>query len=90
SSISEPFFFPDLFYARIYISKTNYELINFRVTILVKMTEIFPYVPTFIFILIVITIGAIGGSFFARRLIQIMIILKSFRKIKNKQNKENS
>ncbi|MBA7557154.1 hypothetical protein ES705_49890 [subsurface metagenome] len=93
SNISNPFFFPDLYYANIYISKTNYETIRIRITILVKMIEIFPYVPTFIFILILITGGAIGGSFLAHRVIQVITLLKSFRnvrKLKENQNKGNN
>ena len=89
SNISKPFFFPDLYYSKIYIRKTYYETISIRLTILVKTMEIFPYVPSFIFILILITGGAIGGSFLAHRIIQISIILKSFKNIKKNQNKGN-
>ena len=53
------------------------------------MSEIFPYVPSFIFVLIFITVDAIGGSFLAHRVIQIIIILKSFRKVKTLKKNQN-
>ncbi|MFX1499649.1 MAG: hypothetical protein ACFFDH_01645 [Promethearchaeota archaeon] len=66
----------------IIIQKTNYKTETIPITIEIKMTEIFPGMPTFYFIIIVVSIIGILGSVVAYRVIQQARIPKHVKKIR--------
>jgi hypothetical protein len=73
--------------AKTFIAKISFEADNFttqeiRITITVKMEEIFPGMPTFYFILITASIIGVVGSLVAYRVIQQARIPKHVKKIR--------
>ena len=66
----------------IVIEKTNYKTETIPITIEIKMSEIFPGMPTFYFILLVVSIIGILGSIVAYRVIQQARIPKHVKRIR--------
>ncbi len=69
-ALADPFFVPEFFRLELHIEKTNFLNEQNTITLNVKMNEIFPGVPTFYFILIVVGVAAVVGSLVAYRAIQ--------------------
>jgi hypothetical protein len=64
------FFLPQTLTGEITVELDNYEIDPRTITIVVRMTEIFPGFPLFYFLLIVVAVVAIAGSLTAYRMIQ--------------------
>jgi len=79
------FFAPRTLRGVINISKENYISEEFSINILIKMEEIFPGVPTFYFLLIIIIVVAFAGSLVGYRIFkytQIPTFIKKVRSMK--------
>ena len=81
-TISEPFFTSETYIATLTIEKANYTTQTRDFTVVVKITEIFPGMPTFYFILIISSIIGVLGSVTAYRVIQQARIPKHVKKIR--------
>ncbi len=68
--VSDPFFMPETYIGYVNIEKVDYTTESSSITIVVKMSEIFPGIPMFYFIMIVGAIVAVVGSLVAYRMIQ--------------------
>ncbi|HEC40666.1 MAG TPA: hypothetical protein ENI29_20660 [bacterium] len=93
ASISNPFFLPETYVGNITITKANFTTSSFKITVVVKITEIFPGVPTFYFSLIVGALIIGVGSLVGYRVIQqarIPTFVKKARKMKKEIKGEKS
>ncbi|MFW9989045.1 MAG: carboxypeptidase-like regulatory domain-containing protein, partial [Candidatus Odinarchaeota archaeon] len=66
----------------IIIKKADFKTVRIPITIEIKMTEIFPGMPTFYFIILVVSIIGVLGSIVAYRVIQQARIPKHVKKIR--------
>ncbi|MFX1236157.1 MAG: LamG-like jellyroll fold domain-containing protein [Promethearchaeota archaeon] len=80
---SDLFFTPETDNAIIYISRENYSDTTVLLKIETTMIEIWPGMPAFYFMLLMIVIGAIGGSLGAYRYVQVKKIPKFVKKNKS-------
>ncbi|KKN12221.1 hypothetical protein LCGC14_1018700, partial [marine sediment metagenome] len=81
-SLPEAFTTSETLSAEIRIERTNFKTETIQITINIKMTEIFPGVPTFYFILITAAVIGIVGSIVGYRVIQQARIPKHVKKIR--------
>jgi hypothetical protein len=80
--IAEPFFMPETFIATLIIGKANFTSETRDFTVVIQITEIFPGMPTFYFVLITAIIIGVSGSLTAYRIIQQARIPKHVKKIR--------
>ena len=80
ASVADAFFMPETIPGILTIEKANFMTSETSITIVVKMTEIFPGMPMFYFLMIVGAIVAVVGSLVAYRVIQQAKIPKFVKK----------
>jgi len=81
-TIAEPFFTSETFIATLTIGKANFTAETREFTVVVQITEIFPGMPTFYFILITASVIGVLGSVTGYRVIQQARIPKHVKKIR--------
>ncbi|UCD01380.1 MAG: carboxypeptidase regulatory-like domain-containing protein [Promethearchaeota archaeon] len=82
TSYIDTFITPKTFVVIIYINAANFTSVEIPMVITVNMDEIFPGMPTFYFILIIVSIAGVVGSIVAYRVIQQARIPKHVKKIR--------
>ncbi|KKL19109.1 hypothetical protein LCGC14_2468780, partial [marine sediment metagenome] len=80
--IAEPFFGVETYVATLTIKKANYTSQTRVFTVKIQMSEIFPGMPTFYFVLITASVIGVLGSLTAYRVIQQARIPKHVKKIR--------
>ncbi len=86
TNIPDAFIMPETISATITIMRENYTTIEINISIVIEMVEIFPGMPLFYFLVIVIAVGAVAGSLVTYRYIQqrrIPTFVKKAREMKS-------
>ncbi|MFX1597097.1 MAG: hypothetical protein ACFFBK_13655, partial [Promethearchaeota archaeon] len=78
----DTFFTSKTFTGIIIISKEDYVTEEFSITIVVKMEEIFPGIPTFYFLLVIITIAGSAGSIATYKIYRYVTTPRFVRKVR--------
>jgi hypothetical protein len=82
TNIPDAFIMPDTISASITIMRDNYTTTVIDISIVVEMVEIFPGMPLFYFLMIIIAVGAVAGSLITYRYIQQKRIPKFVKKVR--------
>ncbi|MFX1321878.1 MAG: LamG-like jellyroll fold domain-containing protein [Promethearchaeota archaeon] len=86
TNIPDAFIMPETLLATITIIRENYTTAEIQITIVVQMVEIFPGMPLFYFLMIVVAVGAVAGSLVTYRYVQqrrIPTFVKKAREMKS-------
>ncbi len=80
TNIPDAFIMPETFLGTITIMRENYTTLEIQITVEVLMVEIFPGMPLFYFLMIVVAVGAVAGSLVTYRYVQQRRIPKFVKK----------
>jgi len=80
TNIPDAFIMPETILGTITIMRENYTTLEIQITVEVLMVEIFPGMPLFYFLMIIVAVGAVAGSLVTYRYVQQRRIPKFVKK----------
>lgn len=80
TNIPDAFIMPETILGTITIMRENYTTLEIHITVEVLMVEIFPGMPLFYFLMIIVAVGAVAGSLVTYRYVQQRRIPKFVKK----------